>query len=209
MQHLTRRPRSSRSRRARAAFTAGLACVAALAVAGTAAGDIIFDQSAPTTGVKRIYIPLLALHSGLGLNVPEASTAPGTPIIQWSGGMTSMNGQWEILYAKGTPYIFEYSIRNRWSRQCLTVDSKQPGPVVQRPCDGRPSQVWTFASSPSLSNYATVTNTWSGLDLNISGGSKDLGAQLIQWYHSPTAPNALFRRPTYTTDGVDVLHVVE
>jgi Ricin-type beta-trefoil lectin domain-like len=208
MPYPTGRPRSSRSRRARAAVAAALACVAAVAVAGTAAGDVIFDKSPPTTGVDRTYIPLLALHSGLGLNVPEATTTPGTPIIQWSGGMTSMNGQWEILYAKGTPYIFEYSIRNRWSRQCLTVDSKQPGPVVQRPCDGRPSQVWTFTYSQSLSNYATVTNAWSGLDLNISGGSKELGAQLIQWYHSPDAPNALFRTK-HTKIGVDAVEVTE
>ena len=207
MHYPPRRLRSSRSRRARAAFAAALACVAAVAVAGTAAGDIIFDESPPTTGVKRTYLPLLALHSGLGLNVPDASTAPGTPIIQWSHGMTSMNGQWELLGVKATP-VLDFAIRNRWSRQCLTVDSKQPGPVVQRPCDGRPSQAWKIERSQPGNYYATITNTWSELDLNISGGSTDLGAQLIQWYHSPNASNALFRT-TWTKNGVDAVQVVE
>ena len=208
MHHLTRRPRSSRSRRARAAFSAALACVAALAVAGTAAGDIISTLWSPKTGVPRTYIPLQALHSGLGLNVPEASTAPGTPIIQWSDGMKSLNGQWQLLPAAATADPGDISIRNRWSRQCLTVDSKQPGPVVQRPCDGRQSQAWKDTYSQPGNQYATITNAWSGLDLNISGGSKELGAQLIQWYHSPNAPNALFRTK-FGQQGVDSLTVTE
>ena len=150
----------------------------------------------------------MALHSGLGLNVPEASTAPGTPIIQWSDGMTSMNGQWEMLPADATPDLSDVSFRNRWSRQCLTVDSKQPAPVVQRPCDGRQSQAWNASYSQPDNKYATITNTWSGLDLNISGGSTAMGAQLIQWYHSPNASHALFKT-TGLIDGVDILHVTE
>src|SRR5262245_39972927 len=159
MQHLTRRPWSSRSRRARAAFTAALACVAALAVTGTATGNIFSAWWTPKTGIPHNYIPLVALHSGLGLNVPEASTAPGTPIIQWSDGMTSMNGQWEMLPADATPDLSDVSFRNRWSRQCLTVDTKQPAPVVQRPCDGRQSQAWTVTYNHPGDKYSTITNT--------------------------------------------------
>ena len=187
----------------RRAIVVAFACVAALALGGTAGADIIFSKSPPRTGHERIYMTLRALHSGLGLNVPDASTAPGTPIIQWSDGMTAMNGQWEFLRANPATYVVQ--IRNRWSRQCLTVDSKQPGPVVQRPCDGRASQGWSYEYQQGW--YSTITNEWSGLDLNVSGASTALGAEVIQWYHSPSSPNALFK--TTWSFGYDALKVVE
>src|SRR5690349_2881059 len=95
---------------------AAIASVAALAVGGNAIADVIFDNSPPVAGQKRLYRVITAKHSGLNLNVPEASTKSGTQIIQWSGA-NFMNGQWEILPATG---VF-VTIRNRWSRQCLDV----------------------------------------------------------------------------------------
>jgi hypothetical protein len=75
---------------------------------------------------------------------------------------------------------------------------------VQRPCDGRQSQGWTFTKWQPGTDYETITNAWSGLDLNISGGPRP--SQLIQWYHSPNAPNALFKTKY---DSFDSLTTVE
>jgi hypothetical protein len=177
--------------RKRSAVTAALACVAATAVGGTAMADVIFDFSPPFSGTKRYYELVTVKHSGLRLNVPDASTKNGTQIIQWNGA--PMNGQWETLNPPGVSGRF--AIRNRWSRQCLDVDSLAQGaPVVQRPCDGSVSQQWKTNSEQEAGDrfYRNLTNQWSGLDLNVDGGSTALGAKLIQWPRVKGAPNALF-----------------
>jgi alpha-L-fucosidase 2 len=195
MHHLGRRRSASRfpipSRRTLVA--AVVACFAALAFGGTAVADVIFDSSPPVSGTKRYYHLFTAKHSGLHLNVPEASTKNGTQIIQWDG-TTFMNGQWELHNPPGVSGRF--SIRNRWSRQCLDVGSKDQGaPIVQQPCDGSPSQQWSYNSEQEAGDqfYRNVTNHWSGLDLNVEGGSTALGAKLIQWPRVKGAPNALFK----------------
>jgi hypothetical protein len=161
-----------------------LACAVALTVAGTAVADV-WGSSGPYTGQQRTYQVLTAKHSGLNLNVPEASTKNGTQIIQWKSP-GAMNEQWEFV---GT------TIRNRWSRQCLTVDSMAQGaPVVQRPCDGSTSQSWTKYSEGGNYTYFTIRNQWSGQETNVAGGSGQYGAKLIQWPHVPMSPNAMFSR---------------
>jgi hypothetical protein len=185
---ITRRPSSARGRR-RALFAAALGLVVASAIAGPAAADVIFDQSPPHAGTTRYYQIIKAKHSGLNLNVPEASTKNGTQIIQWDGS-TFMNGQWEFVANNSGMYI-----RNRWSRQCLDVTSTVAGtPVVQRPCDGTISQRWTYNTEQQAGDpvYRNFKNSWSGLDLNVEGGSKEYGAKLIQWHHVHGAPNAMF-----------------
>jgi hypothetical protein len=191
MHRITRRqsPSQPSTRRRRALLGAAVGCVAAIAAAGPAAADVIFDLSPPFAGTTRYYQIIKAKHSGLNLNVPEASTKNGTQIIQWDGS-TFMNGQWEFV-AKDNGM----SIRNRWSRQCLDVTSTAAGtPVVQRPCDGTVSQRWTYNTAQQAGDpvYRNFKNSWSGLDLNVEGGSKEYGAKLIQWPHVQGAPNAMF-----------------
>ena len=195
MRYITRRPSPSprRIRGRWAVLGAAVGVVVALAAGGIAVADVIFDLSPPTHGTKRYYHLITAKHSGLHLNVPEASTKNGTQIIQWDGP-TFMNGQWELLNPPGVGSRF--SIRNRWSRQCLDVDSVTDGaPVVQRPCDGTISQQWTTNSEQEAGdpNYRNITNHWSGHDLNIEGASTAYGAKLMQFHRVYGAPNALFR----------------
>lgn len=190
-------------------LTAGIACLVIAALGGTAAADVIFGGSPPYQGTKRAYVTILPHHSSRYLNVPEASTVPGTPIIQWDhAGPNAMNSQWEMLPAAGSSDRSRINIRNRSSRQCLSVDSTKPAPVVQRPCDGRQSQIWlvrrvsTGNPAPSgignIGDYSTLTNAYSGLDMNLSGASKDAGAELGQWPRTPGAQNAEFYvGPTY------------
>ena len=195
MHQITRRlsPSLRRIRGRRAALGAAVACVVALAAGGNAVADVIFDFTPPTHGTKRYYELITAKHSGLNLNVPEASTKNGTQIIQWDGD-TFMNGQWEAFL--GNDDGKGGAIRNRWSRQCLDVTSMADGaPVVQRPCDGTLSQKWTVNSEQEAGDkyYRNITNAWSELDLNIEGASTAHGAKLMQFHRVYGAPNALFR----------------
>ena len=132
-----------------------------------------------------------AKHSQMNLNVPEASTNHGTQIIQWKQP-GALNEQWEYVGDQDGWYLApHHSIRNRWSRQCLAVDSKADGaPVVQRPCDGTAGQKWDFTSASG--GYGYWTNYWSGLDLNVVGASTQLGAKLMQYHRVAGAANTLF-----------------
>jgi hypothetical protein len=88
------RPHPRRFRSGPLAATA-LACAVTLALGGTAIADAIFDNSPPYAGQTRCYTVITAKHSDLNLNVPEASTQPGTQIIQWKQP-GAMNEQWEL-----------------------------------------------------------------------------------------------------------------
>jgi hypothetical protein len=192
MQPITRRLSSSvsRIRGRRAVAGAAVACAAALAAGGTAAADVIFDGSPPVAGTTRYYQTIQVKHSGLYLNVPAASTKNGEQIIQWSG-THFMNGQWEWVYGPNN----HLGLRNRWSRQCLDVESTSENtPVVQRPCDGSISQAWSYNSEQQSGdpNFRNISNNWSGLDLNIAGASTALGGKLVQYHHVKGAPNAMF-----------------
>jgi hypothetical protein len=174
--------------RRKLSLPAVIACAAALTIGGTAVADV-WSDSGPYAGKQRYYQVLTAKHSGLNLNVPEASTKNGTQIIQWKQP-GAMNEQWEFLSTG--------PIRNRWSRQCLTVDSAAQGaPVVQRPCDGGIAQKWvkvTHQDDGGDYNYFNIRNQWSSLEMSVSGGSGQYGAKLVQWPHVPMSPNAMFSR---------------
>jgi Ricin-type beta-trefoil lectin domain len=171
-------------KRRKLTLPAVLACAAALTVGGTAAADVWLN-SGPYAGTHRYYQVLTAKHSGLNLNVPGASTKNGTQIIQWKSP-GAMNEQWEFVGA---------AIRNRWSRQCLAVDSTAQGaPVVQRPCDGSTSQSWTKYSEGGNYTYFNIRNQWSGQDINVAGASGQYGAKIIPWPHVSMSPNAMFSR---------------
>jgi Ricin-type beta-trefoil lectin domain-like len=176
-----------RTQSRRALLGLALAGATTLAAGGTAAADYIFAGSPPFQGTPRVYQVIEAKHSKLLLNVPEASTVPGTKVIQWSN-RDAMNSQWEFI--KITPTSIAHVIRNRWSRQCLDGQTQDPGPVVQRPCDGKASQRWLLEGAGS---HRYIKNEHSFLDLNISGGSTALGGELIQYPRSAGAPNTLFK----------------
>jgi hypothetical protein len=68
-------------------------------------------------------------------------------------------------------------------------------PVVQRRCDGSSKQRWSWFWPPDGDDdprFANIRNQYSGLDLNVAGGSGAYGATLIQWPHVPQTPNAPF-----------------
>ncbi|MGI5290818.1 RICIN domain-containing protein [Nonomuraea polychroma] len=159
--------------------------------AGTAAvADVWHPASGPFHGTKRSYSIIENLHSGLGLGVPEASTDNGTQIIQWNGVRVAMNNQWELIQPSGSP---GFMLRNRWSRQCLTVHSKTVGAsVVQEPCQNSLNQQWVTETVNGIdTRFAAFKNLHSGLDMVVDNASTALGAKVIQWSRT-TAPNAFF-----------------
>jgi cytochrome c len=190
MHRISRRRSPSRftpSRR-RALTGAALAAVIALALGGSAVAEFIDPTSPPAEGNKRYYQTITAKHSGLNLNVSGASTANGAEIGQWYAP-NHMNEQWEQLYNGSKGYMF----RNRWSRQCITSPNNVEGAViVQRPCEGTPNQLWMPEQPAGGGTFWYLRNLTNKFDLNIAGGSGEMGAKLIQYRHVNAAPNAEF-----------------
>jgi cytochrome c len=183
MHHITR------SRR-RTLAGAALAVVLALALGGSAVAEFIDPTSPPAEGNVRYYQTITAKHSGLNLNVAGASTANGAEIIQWMAP-NHMNEQWEQLLPKGA--TLGYLWRNRWTRQCLTSPNNVEGAViVQRPCEGTPNQLWMPEQPKEGGSFWYLRNYTNKFDLNIAGGSGEMGAKLIQYRHVNAAPNAEF-----------------
>jgi hypothetical protein len=190
MHRITRRRSPSRLTRYRTLTGAALAVVIALALGGTAVAEYIDSTSPPAEGNQRYYFTLTAKHSGLNLNVAGASTQNGAEIIQWDGP-SYMNEQWEQLYNGSSQ---GYMFRNRWSRQCITSPSNVEGAViVQRPCEGTSNQLWMPEQPKENGSFWYLRNYANKFDLNIAGGSGELGAKLIQYRHVNAAPNAEFQ----------------
>jgi hypothetical protein len=118
-------------------------------------------------------VPLFLDDSG-------GSYAAGNGIIQWTwnGGH---NQDWYVL-----PTDSGYAqIVNRMTGQCLSEFGGAGGQVVQYPCYGWTQQQWYLGIYPGQNlNYTghTVTNRWSGLALDVNGGSTNAGAAIDTWY---------------------------
>jgi hypothetical protein len=64
--------------------------------------------------------------------------------------------------------------------------------------NGTGAQSWQL--NPTGDGYYYLTNTHSGMDLNVPGASTSPGVQLIIWPHTPGATNAQWKI-TSTGDG--------
>jgi galactose oxidase len=121
---------------------------------------------------------VVSLSSGKCLNVNGASTAPGTPIIQW-GCDGGANSSWTLSPLSNG----NYHIVALHSGQCLNVpgSSQQSGAqLIQWPCQGPASlnDQWKI-NKVSSSTYQIVSAS-SGQCVNIAGNSLDWAAAVIQ-----------------------------
>ena len=110
--------------------------------------------------------------SGMCLNVPDESTDPGTPIIQWPCGSIAPNDLWYWDVDKN-------QFINALSGQCLNVSNASfasGAPVIQWPCDSpRQNDEWFWNGAGRMINLN------SGQCLNVRGASVTRGAAIIQW----------------------------
>jgi hypothetical protein len=111
------------------------------------------------------------------LDVSGASTANGAPVIQWYGNFGG-NQRWNFVdQGDGTETIV-----NQNSGKCLTTDGVNGDQLFQFVCVNAPSQRWQSNIEPVDQHLRTIRNPWSGLDMDVSGGSFWAGAAIIGWY---------------------------
>ncbi|SEO76975.1 ricin-type beta-trefoil lectin domain protein [Actinacidiphila rubida] len=131
----------------------------------------VISQAGVPAGGGATAGALHAAGAGKCMDVPNASTAPGTQTQIWdcSGGA-------DQLFTRTTEGGL--SVYSGASLLCLDANGQgtAPGtPVVVWTCNGQSNQQWTLQSD------GTVTGVQSGLCLDVTGASTADGAKVEQW----------------------------
>ena len=160
-------------------WAAGLGAVAVSAtlLSGSSSPAVASGSVAatPRAIVAQQFTLRLAAEPGQVANVRGASTADGTPIIQypWSG---LANERWDVDSALGGYYRF----RSVSSGKCLNVSGGGTADgtrVIQYTCGSYDNELWRFV--PKGIGYQIVVKS-SGKCLNVAGGV-GVGNPLIQY----------------------------
>ena len=145
--------------------------------ASVALGAMVSTASGQTSG----FTPLIASHSGSCLDVSGESLDDGASIIQWPchGGD---NQQWRLEgVADGYSRIV-----SRHSGKCLDVSggsADDGASIIQWQCHGGDNQQWRLEVVADVggATYSRIVSRHSGKCLDVSGGSADDGASIVQW----------------------------
>ncbi|MER7674438.1 RICIN domain-containing protein [Kitasatospora sp. NPDC096128] len=146
----------------------------------TSAGTWTANASLPPTGSRT----LTNANSSMLMDDSGASTADGSPIVQWpaNGGT---NQQWTLQQVSGNTY----TVVNRLSGKCLDTAGHAMAAgtrLVQWTCTpGSPTQQWTTDAvgnytDPANSAFA-LKNLAAGLVIDVPGNSTTQGTTLALW----------------------------
>ncbi|MFB7619300.1 RICIN domain-containing protein [Kitasatospora sp. NPDC056181] len=170
--------------------------VRSFAVAGTVIGLLLTLSSTPASAFDvpskeqpvGSYGHLVNARSGLCLAVPGGSREPAVQLNQFTCGGWS-DHFWSLTYrgtAEGVPW---YSIENKNSHMCLSVDAARKddfAPITQFPCGLYPDQYWTtsgveFMEDGRVISGDSLVNWNSKKCLAILDGSTANTAPAIQY----------------------------
>ena len=139
---------------------------------------------------------LIASHSGGCVDVSGESLNDGASIVQWQCH-NGDNQQWRLeVVADGYSRIV-----SRHSGKCLDVSGNSlddGASIIQWQCHGGENQQWRLELVADFGGYfyARIVSRHSGKCLDVSGGSADDGASIIQWQcHGGENQNWLLLRP--------------
>ncbi len=155
-----------------------LAAVVATALAGVAVA--VVPGVANAQQLNSVAIGTDASANFLVLDVAGASTAQGAGVIQWYGN-GGANQRW-IFVPTGDE---TQEIVNQNSGMCLTTDGVAGDQLYQMRCLNSPLQQWRGTLPRSWSGFlngSTLVNPYSGLGVDVSGGSGNAGTSIIGWY---------------------------
>ena len=72
-------------------------------------------------------------------------------------------------------------LRASHSGLCMQAAEGNGGIATQMPCDNNPTQVWMPQAVAGAQDVFAFVNTKDNRCLDVNGGSKDNGAQVLQW----------------------------
>ncbi|MCO5973966.1 RICIN domain-containing protein [Actinoallomurus soli] len=120
-------------------------------------------------------------NSGMYLDITGPSTNNGSKVHQWT--WTGADNQWWFRYDSNYGNVFT----RYGSNKCMGVSgsSRSAGaPVVEWDCNGSSDQQWIYIPTGGYANgwpLYNIINLNSQQCLGVTGGSKALGAQVVQW----------------------------
>jgi hypothetical protein len=142
-------------------------------------GAMLFSMAVARPATAQTFLE--NMYSYKVLDVPAFSNLPGTLIEQWSlnGGT---NQQWQVVPYNGNHYV----IMNTNSNQVLDVPdfSTSEGTLIEQwPFNGGDNQLWDlYPVYPGTNRQIFyIVNVYSGLVLDLPGGSTDQGEYIEQW----------------------------
>lgn len=110
----------------------------------------------------------------LYLDVAGGSYDNGAGIIQWS-----LSGDNQVFTLQPSGSHFE--LVNRMSGKCVTTNGVAGAQLFQWDCSGAVNQLWDTSLTPSSTLY-NIRSVYSGLYVDVSGGSVSQGAAIDTWY---------------------------
>ena len=139
-------------------------------------GNLTNSPKTMTCSSQYTYYEVVGRHSGKCLDVFDASTLSGTPLILWPC-IGDTNQQWLIIPI-GDGY-FKFIARH--SNKVLSVPGGNANgvPVVQSVDNGTAPMQWKIIDTDS--GYLRIMARSSGKALEVSGGVSDDGARIQQW----------------------------
>jgi arabinogalactan endo-1,4-beta-galactosidase len=173
---------------------------------GTASAQITVvgpsQQPAEPTNVSpingNVYYVINQL-SGLQADLNNNSTANGANILQQPRTFTNTSQRWAFTTLPGgSSPGGSWQISNILSSLCLdSATSSGVVYVVQNPCTGNSTQQWTL--TPVSAGYYTISNTSTGLLIDLYQGSTSAGTLLDQTTLSgtPTQSQQWLLRPAF------------
>ena len=178
----------------------------------TIIGGAALALAALSTASAQTPFVITNVRSGLALDVLDASTAPGTPIQQWTPNGTKAQ-QWTLRRYKTTSYYELVSVN---SGLVLSAAAPLNGALMsQLAAQGTPTQLWMINRPASATHGFEITSsqqvlapgscssprclaTYINLVLDDPDSATTLGTSVWQYYENDTeAQQWLFKGSTY------------
>jgi glucosylceramidase len=167
-----------------------------------AMGGAVAAASPARAGAAPPVTALVALHSSKLLDVPGASHASGTQLVQWPFN-NGDNQRWTALPFSTVSGFDVVIIQSEESGLVLDVLGSSTGngaPAVQTGWAGSLSQLWITLPLNNDSPYYVIVNVNSGRVLDVAGASLANGAPVIQWtWHGGL--NQIWSKTVFTMTG--------
>jgi ricin-type beta-trefoil lectin protein len=159
---------------------------ALMAVAGAGAAQAATGLTV-TPGSTAYWIA--PTPDSMAMSVADASTTPGTRVIQWyNTGGNEQKWYFDGVYDGSGAYL-GFLLRNKNSGQCLDTDGAAGDGLFQNYCDptSRPTQI--FNNFPNYDAYGILIswryqNRQTGLWLDDYGRSLNAGNIIDLWYQN-------------------------
>jgi Ricin-type beta-trefoil lectin domain-like len=157
--------------------------LAAVAVSSILAVSASTASAAVPPIPQNVPLKLKFRHSGMVANVAEASTQQGAGLIQWLDLSGFRNDDFKFVRVGGS--IDRYNIQSArphpsgLSLWLVPSHNGAGAQIVQRAWTNHSRFVWRVEEGDA--DEINLVNDFSGLAMNVEGGSLEKGARIIQW----------------------------